>query len=126
MSSIKYISILLVAVSFVISCGHKGDKNDPAYKKVMVIHDEVMPKLSYMHKLRKKLRKTEGATTNEVLTMITNLEKADEGMMEWMAQFDPPAEGQPRADYLKAQLTSVQTMANAINNSIKAAEQYLK
>ena len=117
---------MFLFISLVLfSCGHKGDKNDPLYKEVMAIHDEVMPKLSTIHKLKKQLKKTENATEKEVLDLILNLDKADEAMMVWMEEFDPPADGPERKTYLTKELTSVSVMADKINNSIKAAKSYL-
>ena len=60
------------------------------------------------------------------MQMIKNLDAADEGMMVWMSDFDPPAEGEQRTIYLKAELPKVKNMASDINNAIAAAELYLK
>jgi len=117
---------ILITVLTLASCGHKGDKNDPDYKKVMAIHDEVMPKMSTIHKLKKKLRKLGDVSSPKVLQMLKDLDDADEGMMVWMSDFDPPAEGSERTTYLKAELPRVKNMADDINNAIAAAEQYLK
>lgn len=126
MKVVSSLCILAVLIIGVLSCGHKGDKSDPLYKEVMAIHDEVMPKLSTIHKLKKALRKEEEDASPTILQLITDLEKADEGMMKWMEQFSPPADGQDRKTYLTNQLQSVTVMAADINNAISSAELYLK
>jgi len=120
----KYLSILFL--SFLIaSCGHKGDKNDPLYKEVMVIHDEAMPKLSTIHKIKKILKKDSNSNNKEVVNLISDLTKGKDAMMDWMHQFDPPADGVERKKYLEAQLISVQIMADKINSAIANAENYI-
>lgn len=118
------ILLLAIVTSFFLGCGHKGDKNDPLYKKVMTIHDEVMPKLSAIHKLKKKLQNEE--VDSLTLPLISALDKADEGMMIWMSEFDPPSDQPQRKEYLTKELISVQVMADKINNSIAEAEKHLK
>lgn len=120
----KYFMIVLASF-FLLTCGHKGDKNDPLYKEVMAIHDEVMPKMSTMHKIKKQLRQLPNSSEKEVLNLLQNLDEADEAMMVWMADFDPPADGAERKTYLTAELESVTAMANKINTSISVSEAYL-
>jgi len=118
------ISASVIAMT-VASCGLKADKNDPLYVEVVAIHDEVMPKMSTMHKLKKKLRKVDGAETTDVIKLIAQLDAADEGMMQWMADFSPPEDKTARKTYLEGQLISVTKMANDINTAIADAEGYL-
>jgi len=119
------LAIVLAIISLTTSCGPKVDKNDPLYVEVMAIHDEVMPKMSTIHKLKKKLRKSDNAKSPEVLSIMADLDAADEGMMQWMADFSPPSDKATRKTYLEGQLISVKKMAADINTAIAAAEQQL-
>ena len=67
---------------------------DAKWEAVMANHDVVMPMMGTTNKVRKKLKKTLKANDNlapEIVTkanqLITDLDKADEGMMDWMNGF---------------------------------------
>ena len=51
------IQLLLLLTVMILSC--KPDLSNPEveklYKEVMIIHDEVMPEISTIHKLKKKI-----------------------------------------------------------------------
>lgn len=115
----------LLVTTLLISCGHGKFKGDPQYDEVMAIHDEVMPLLPSMKKLKKNIKKTSESLSPEALDIIKALDDADEGMMEWMYQFSPPEDTAERKSYLDDQKVKVQKVADDINNSIKSAKTYL-
>lgn len=94
----RLIFTLLCTIALLASCkpNIKSDANQALYEEVMAVHDEVMPKMSDMHKLRKQIRKAypdkSVAGYEQSLTVLAKLEEADEGMMEWMANFKVPEE----------------------------------
>ncbi|MEE9372183.1 MAG: hypothetical protein V3V00_03945 [Saprospiraceae bacterium] len=95
------------------------------YEKVMVIHDEVMPKMRDIRILSKKLKKVENYTTHtEVLESIKSLDNAHESMMDWMAQFKIPSniDHDKEIKYLKTQMISVQKMSDEVLSALKNAE----
>lgn len=63
--------------------------------EIMVVHDEVMPKMGDIHKLKKNLKKIAGdeqmQAGDPIFDMLAQLENADEGMMSWMAEFKQPS-----------------------------------
>jgi high-affinity Fe2+/Pb2+ permease len=67
--------------------------NDLLYEEVMKVHDEVMPKMNDIYKLKKELsKKAETATAAEKKKLeetIAALDSASESMMTWMHEFNP-------------------------------------
>src|SRR5688500_4839124 len=70
--------------------------NQELYDDVMDIHDEVMPKMDDIYKLKEKLKNQLTDAPNmaeekrrEIETIISRLDAASEGMMVWMRNFDP-------------------------------------
>lgn len=59
------------------------------YNEVMKIHDDVMPKMQDISKLRRELRKRIPVVQDSsvVYSDILYLNKADDAMMDWMAKF---------------------------------------
>ncbi len=105
-----------------------------AYKKTMVIHDEVMPKMDRIMQLKKQLKtrvdslsqdnNTDTTTINNLNPLIVELEDADKAMMDWMHQFD----GSKKSDtteatrqYYISQKKIITEVAEKMNTAIKDA-----
>ena len=75
-------------------------------QETMRIHDEAMAEMADMNRVRRDMKEfmTRARMTEEGLKqwqqVLTDIEKAEEGMMNWMAAYKDPA-GQPEADALK-------------------------
>ncbi len=132
---------LPIAILFLIffSC----QSNDPNHlaeeslkDEVMVIHDEVMPKMGEINRLRKKLinLKEEGQIPDSmsiepINEAIEYLEKADDGMMDWMGEFDSPSKLRGKKTheeimaYLKEEKVKVEQVKYDILTSIKTAKE---
>lgn len=137
--SIKYFTLsLLCALLFTTSCRRgsnapEGSKIDNAYKSVMAVHDEVMPEMGTIHRLRKKLKKKvaagiESETEKDlVISMIKNLDDADEGMMSWMAEFKMPKEGSEteKLNFLASEQTKIDKVNKDMRDAIKGAQNLL-
>ncbi len=101
------------------------------FEETMFIHDEVMPEMGTMHKLRKKLRKkldsTELDSTNRknILNSIQALEKADDEMMEWMAEFKKPEDTPEAVNYLKNEKIKISAVKESMLKSIENAKHIL-
>jgi hypothetical protein len=98
--------------------------------QVMAIHDEVMPKMGDIHMAKKQLRKVMNESQNdslniEILQLITNLENADEGMMQWMDKWDLPAKDSEKKAYLKQEQAKITKVKVDLLSSLEAANQYL-
>ena len=109
------------------------------WDQVMVIHDEVMPKMGTMHQLTKSLKKQwesnkslDTAAKEEVSIAIQELESADEGMWDWMhnlKQLKPLRESAKHDEiiqYLKDQEQSIILVREEMNNSMVKADSLLK
>lgn len=110
----------------------KDDNNKALLKEVMDIHDEVMPKMSYIASLQQKFRqmaeKTKDKTLKDkYLELSTGLEKADEAMMVWMEKFPENIDQMPTEEAHKVLLSEkekVTKMKEQVLNAIKASEDF--
>jgi len=94
------------------------------HDEIMVIHDEVMPKMSDIHKLKKTIKKSE--LPNKAV-LIASLEKADDAMMDWMHGYDKPSvTDENYVDYLEKQKKSVAVMRDIMNQAISQAQKALE
>ena len=91
----KYLLSLIVIPLLLISCGSDNPEHQEQEKlwdEMMVIHDDVMPKMGQINKLSRTLRKhlknnKETIAENEVQKIeasVKLLTDAHDGMMEWM------------------------------------------
>ncbi|MDX2247625.1 MAG: hypothetical protein SF052_12650 [Bacteroidia bacterium] len=142
----KLIFFALVLTTVFVACtvkpGSTSESGDESpYGKlmaeVMAIHDEVMPQMSKLYELKKSLgEKTEtlsdSETDKELRTKIEaatqSLEKADEGMMNWMRNFEDPGENDPEkaVAYLQKEKEKVLEVKKQMLESIQTAEQILQ
>ncbi len=92
------------------------------YDEIMRIHDEVMPEMSTMRRYKKKLLKK--GKSDDIMQAVTDLTKADERMMDWMAEFKMPKDvsEKERISYLNKELTSVTAMNQQIKDAMTQAE----
>ena len=98
--------------------------------QVMAIHDEVMPKMGDMHVAKKQLRNVMKESQNdslntEILKLITNLEMADEGMMDWMSKWNVPKSDPEKTEYLKSEKNKITKVKVDMLSSLEAANQFL-
>lgn len=105
----------------------KPQGNEALYQEVMAVHDEVMPKMDEIYKLKEALRKqmTNPAEQPEIQTTITNLDSASALMFTWMNQFNPPAdsEGVEKAKaYLEEEKKKIEQVRDAMIQSIDEAK----
>lgn len=109
------------------------------WDKVMVIHDEVMPKMGTMHQLTKALKtqwesnkSLDTATKDDISIAIQELESADEGMWDWMhnlQQLKPLQESKGHEEilkYLKDQEQSIILVREEMKNSMARADSLMK
>jgi hypothetical protein len=78
-------------------CGKSHDHgNQELYEEVMKVHDEVMPKMNDVYKLKEELKKQIANSPdmveekkNRIQSVILQLDSASDGMMVWMRNFNP-------------------------------------
>jgi hypothetical protein len=98
---------------------------------LMVIHDEVMPRMSELHQLKKELNSKKAKQDADVVSAVDStliiLDAAAEGMMGWMHAFKKPASMRSSSSheeimaYLTIEKLKVEKVRDDINASIKRA-----
>lgn len=113
----KKIYPILFAIAIFTSCGKSNSSEqaeetaatseDELYQKVMAVHDEVMPKMNDIYKLKKQLKEEIESSPDlveerkqEIENRIKQLDEASEGMMQWMRNFSPEDYKENKEDYL--------------------------
>lgn len=105
-------------------------------KEVIAIHDDVMPLMTDIYKLKSALNTkiveipaAEMDKKKSMETLIADLDKANRGMREWMIQFstvkieDVPEDEAMEA--LKEQKRKIETVKNDMIQSVEAARREL-
>jgi len=123
--------ILLLVVLISIQCKDKTPQEaelDNLFDEVMVIHDDVMPKTATIHRLKKKLKKNKGDDNLESINkVIEQLDIADEGMMQWMEDFEKP-KGKPFEEakaYYENEKIRITKVKKDILSAIAVAEELI-
>ena len=122
----KKIILLFFAISFFSACKEKSTIE----ADVIAIHDEVMPKMGALHVAKKELKKIlevteEESVKTEISKMISNLENADEGMMEWMHKWKVPENDPEKTAYLQKEIDKITKVKLDMLNSLEAANNYV-
>jgi len=128
-----FFTLFCFAIFWASSCQPKKSAREKLYIEVMEIHDDVMPEMSTIHRLKKQLKAIDTTIVKSpdyptILTHLNLLEKADEGMMGWMAEFDNPAPNaeEPIAlDYLEKEKIKISEVRDQMRKSILSAQTIL-
>ena len=107
--------------------------------EVIGIHDEVMPKMDNLMRLKMKLQvkidslresnSTEKAKIDELLRLTNRLQKADSAMMTWMRQFKMVRDSvshEQRMEYLEAEKERIEEVKRKMNESLEEASKFLE
>jgi hypothetical protein len=120
---------LVVSCLTLVSCG-----NDIAFEReateVMAIHDEVMPMMSDMVKLRRQLdEEMKGRDSSEQIAFqmaVRQLVIAEKGMWDWMATYSKPEKADEGAmQYLAEQKKAIQAVSDAMRQSYAHGQELL-
>lgn len=131
-----------VAILAIAACGNssskKEDKNQGERKKlmedVMALHDEYMPQMDSLKNLNNRLAAqldsavTDSAMTIEFENARTQLEEASEGMMNWMRNFEKPADSVKKEEainYLNDQKEVMKNVGIEMEQSMHRADSLL-
>lgn len=125
------ILILFCALVPIVGCKEKVSPNQKLYNDVMDIHDQVMPKMNDIHKIRTDLKEKLANNPNmpeaekiETQAMIAKLDSAGESMMAWMREFDPLPDsvGEEKArQYLESEKIRIKKVRENIEEVLKEA-----
>ena len=111
-----------------------GDNpNEALYNQVMDVHDEVMPKMEDIYKLKKDLQDQIANTPDMVVErkqqlerVISNLDSANNAMMDWMHKFNPLPDSTNQEkvrDYLESEMERVKKVRDLMNESIEKGKE---
>ncbi|MEK6782729.1 MAG: OmpA family protein [Bacteroidota bacterium] len=136
----KSASKFLVLLLLLAACGKStqteqpdGDNpNQDLYNQVMAVHDEIMPKMEVIYKLKEgieeKISNTpdlSGQRVKKLGQVVSNMDSANSSMLGWMQKFSPLPDSvdqeQARA-YLLAELDKVKMVKVLIEQAIVDAE----
>ncbi len=115
----------------------EGDSpNEALYNQVMDVHDEVMPKMGDIYKLKKELQEQIAKSPDMVVErkqqleqIISNLDSASNAMMEWMHKFNPlpdSVDQEQAREYLESEMERVKKVRDLMNETIEKAETEVK
>lgn len=128
------ITFFCLFIFFSTACQRQKSEQEKMYTIVMDIHDNVMPEMSTINRLRKQLKAIDTSlvktpTYPTILTHLNALEQADEGMMSWMAEFSNPTADTEEATalaYLKVEKEKITKVRDQMMESIAAAKKILQ
>lgn len=106
--------------------------NQVLYDQVMDIHDEVMPRMDDIERLKREL-KEEITNTPDMVSerkaqleqVISNLDSAGTAMMDWMHKFNPlpdSADQEEAREYLENEMEKIKKVRDQMNESIEKAK----
>ncbi|SDQ09104.1 hypothetical protein [Flagellimonas zhangzhouensis] len=137
----KFISLLFISSLLIgFSCKEDPKKENEGVaqmKKIIAIHDEVMPKMSTIGKLVGKLKPMVDTTEvgQKYDVAMKDLQDAHKSMMDWMKDFGTTFDygqtmkGEPltpeQLELLDVEEEKVNVVADKINGSIERAESLL-
>jgi len=116
-----------------MSCKNSGSSGvvtptEATHIEIMAIHDEVMPKMSDINRTIKELKKSKTSITQNNTALIdmhskyiSDLEKADDAMMDWMKAYKKPKfddQTESTALYLKGQMKEIEDVKEKILSSL--------
>lgn len=143
----KYLKILFVIGLIAMSaCSKTGDHdhsehdatteenpNQALYDQVMDVHDEVMPRMDDLMKLKRELQEKIANTPDMVMEkklqlekMISNLDSASTAMMNWMHEFNPlpdSVDQEKAREYLESEMERIRKVKSLITETIDKAKE---
>ncbi len=130
-------------ITFSIGCNTEANKKKKEQKlaeEVIAIHDEVMPKMDQIFKLRKELKDLNnqfiannafmpGLDTGKSKMLIVNLDSSDKLMMDWMHHYNG-GQGlyshEEVMSYLEDEKKKITHVKEFTDKSIEEARSFLK
>ena len=123
---------IVVCINCLLSCTMKvTERND--YQQVMKVHDDAMARMGEIYEVKRTIEDLSNSIEDsiqlvEAKEIITSLEMADEGMMQWMAAFRIPDDVSNASleSYFFEEQKKVNIVSNSINEAIDKANKFVK
>lgn len=139
-------SLFIVGLLVLAACGKGGEHqhttsdsptddspNQALYDQVMDVHDEVMPKMDDIMKLKRELQDKIANSPDMVLErkeqlerVIANLDSASNSMMSWMHEFNPlpdSVDQEKAREYLESEMERIRKVKTLTLESIEKAKE---
>ena len=128
------LAILLCAA--LTGCGNDDKEIETQLnEEVMVVHNEIMPKMGEASRLKRQLASFKQTVPDEnaalkdsLINTILLLAKSEDMMSDWMANYkypNPTAKHEDLVIYLKAQKDSIKQVSDAMYMSLAIAKGFL-
>ena len=120
--------VKLMVIVLICTMTNCGEKEKSLYDQVMDIHDEVMPKMNDIYKMKKSLKDSISNTPDmpeetklKLGQRILQLDSAGNSMMVWMREFNPPDQKEKEAfnKYMETELVKVKKMREDVMRALK-------
>ncbi len=138
--------LIIIALFAMVACGKSGEHehshdesatedgpNQALYDQVMDVHDEVMPRMDEIMKLKRELQDKIANTPDMVLErkaqlekMISNLDSASNAMMNWMHEFNPLPDSldkEKAREYLESEMERIRKVKTLTLETIDKAKE---
>ena len=138
-------ALLFFAFLVLLSCGKTGentaqdyedqegeDPNRALYDRVMDLHDEVMPKMEDIYRIKAQLREKIANSPNmvqerkqKIESLILQLDASSKSMMDWMHDFEPlpdTADQEEAREYLEDQMEKIKQVKEGISVALEEAK----
>ncbi len=129
----------IIAFALLMGCSGAREKqenkednpNQSLYEKVMGVHDEVMPRMDEIQKLKRKIQETINNSKDlaedkrkELEQKIALLDSASKSMMNWMFEFRPEElKGDSLRVYLEKEMERVTRVKELMLDAIRKASE---
>ncbi len=130
----KYLNLLFITLF--LACGpSRQDEIKEIKNQAIEVHDEVMPLMGDLRRVRKELMLMADSTVSidslkaETLTAaVTNIANANESMMQWMREFEPEFEGTDEEviKYFKDQKVAIEKVKEDMLSSLEKGKELLE
>jgi len=134
----RYYLVSLLTLFLLIGCSENLQKKqeEELEKEVLEIHDEVMPQMGEVARLRDELEKRKESLDSlaskqaQIIDeLIAQLSEANQGMMDWMRNYSADFANMKHdevMDYLEEQRKSVEDVHSEIGKAIEDAKHQLE
>ena len=137
---IKSPFVVLLALGFALSFAACKSENKEAEtllnQEIMKVHDEVMPKMGEINRMKRQLGEYKDAVSDEnaamkdsLINAILLLAKTEDNMSDWMAGYrypNPKLKHDEMMKYLKGQQDTIQQISNDVFMTIAIGNGLLK
>ena len=126
----KYSLFTLISLILLLSSCDNSQKAqklefDTLFAEVMKIHDDVMPETNNLYKMKKYAQENidvlpdTSSMVKELLDVQLRSDKADDLMMDWMANFKiPDGDHQSKIDYLNQEKESIKNVRDKMLSTL--------